>query len=49
MGCMLFVASCSKWLLKDIFGINDHAGEQAPITDEEPGERSPRNDTNVSP
>ena len=59
MGCMLSAASCNKWLLEDIFGTTDHAGEQAPITEEKlgenhvfflpylMGERSPINDTNA--
>ncbi len=59
MGCMLSAASCNKWLLENIFGANDHAAEQAPITDEKlgenhvfflpylMGERSPINDTNA--
>ena len=59
MGCMLSAASCNKWLLEDIFGTNDHAAEQAPISDEKlgqnhvfflpylMGERSPINDTNA--
>ena len=59
MGCMLSAASCNKWLLEDIFGTSDHAGEQAPITEERlgenhvfflpylMGERSPINDTNA--
>ena len=59
MGCMLSAASCNKWLLEDIFGTSDHAGEQAPITEEKlgenhvfflpylMGERSPINDTNA--
>ena len=59
MGCMLSAASCNKWLMEDIFGTNDHAAEQAPITDEKlgenhvfflpylMGERSPINDTNA--
>ena len=59
MGCMLSAASCNKWLLEDILGTHDHAGEQAPITDEKlgenrvfflpylMGERSPVNDTNA--
>ena len=59
MGCMLSAASCNKWLLEDIFGTSDHAGEQAPITDDKlgenhvfflpylMGERSPINDTNA--
>ena len=59
MGCMLSAASCNKWLLEDIFGTNDHAAEQAPITDDKlgknhvfflpylMGERSPINDTNA--
>ena len=59
MGCMLSAASCNKWLLEDIFGTSDHAGEQAPITEDKlgenhvfflpylMGERSPINDTNA--
>jgi len=59
MGCMLSAASCNKWLLEDILGTQDHAAEQAPITDEKlgenhvfflpylMGERSPINDTNA--
>ena len=59
MGCMLSAASCNKWLLEDILGTSDHAGEQAPITAEKlgenhvfflpylMGERSPINDTNA--
>ena len=59
MGCMLSAASCNKWLLEDIFGTTDHAGEQAPISDDKlgenhvfflpylMGERSPINDTNA--
>ena len=59
MGCMLSAASCNKWLLEDIFGTSDHAGEQASITDNKlgenhvfflpylMGERSPINDTNA--
>ena len=59
MGCMLSAASCNKWLLEDIFGTSDHAGEQAPITGDKlgenhvfflpylMGERSPINDTNA--
>ena len=59
MGCMLSAASCNKWLLEDIFGTSDHAGEQAPISDDKlgenhvfflpylMGERSPINDTNA--
>ena len=59
MGCMLSAASCNKWLLEDIFKTNDHAAEQAPISDEKlgknhvfflpylMGERSPINDTNA--
>ncbi len=59
MGCMLSAASCNKWLLEDIFGTNDHAAEQAPISDDKlgrnhvfflpylMGERSPINDTNA--
>ena len=59
MGCMLSAASCNKWLLEDIFGTSDYAGEQAPITEEKlgenhtfflpylMGERSPINDTNA--
>ena len=59
MGCMLSAASCNKWLLEDILGTTDHAGEQAPITEDKlgenhvfflpylMGERSPINDTNA--
>ena len=59
MGCMLSAASCNKWLLEDIFRTNDHAAEQAPISEEKlgrnhvfflpylMGERSPINDTNA--
>ena len=59
MGCMLSAASCNKWLLEDIFGTSDYAGEQAPITEDKlgenhtyflpylMGERSPINDTNA--
>ena len=59
MGCMLSAASCNKWLLEDIFKTNDHAAEQAPISDDKlgrnhvfflpylMGERSPINDTNA--
>ncbi len=59
MGCMLCAASCNKWLMEDIFGTTDYAGEQQPITREKlgnnhvyflpylMGERSPINDTNA--
>ena len=59
MGCMLSAASCNKWLLEDIFKTNDHAAEQAPISEEKlgrnhvfflpylMGERSPINDTHA--
>ena len=59
MGCMLYAASCNKWLMDDILRTKDYAGEQAPITDEKlgtnhvyflpylMGERSPINDTNA--
>ena len=59
MGCMLSAASCNKWLLEDILGTTDHAGEQASITADKlgenhvfflpylMGERSPINDTNA--
>ena len=59
MGCMLSAASCNKWLCEDIFGTNDYAAEQHPITPEKlgnnrvyflpylMGERSPINDTNA--
>ena len=59
MGCMLSAASCNKWLLEDILGTSDHAGEQAAIHEEKlgenhvfflpylMGERSPINDTNA--
>jgi len=57
MGCMLSAASCSKWLMEDIFRTGDYAGEQAAIPGEKlgenhvfflpylMGERSPINDT----
>ena len=59
MGCMLSAASCNKWLMEDIFGTEDYAGEQAKITSGRlgknrvfflpylMGERSPINDTNA--
>ena len=59
MGCMLSAASCNKWLLEDILGTRDYAGEQQAITPESlgrnhvyflpylMGERSPINDTNA--
>ena len=59
MGCMLSAASCNKWLLEDILGTNDYAGEQQAILPEKlgrnhvyflpylMGERSPINDTNA--
>ena len=59
MGCMLSAASCNKWLLEDILGTSDYAGEQAAIAPEKlgrnhvyflpylMGERSPINDTNA--
>lgn len=59
MGCMLSAASCSKWLMEDIFQATDYAAEQALITGEKlgenhvfflpylMGERSPINDTNA--
>ena len=59
MGCMLSAASCNKWLLEEIFGTSDHAGEQAKIAEETlgknhvfflpylMGERSPINDVNA--
>jgi len=59
MACMLSAASCSKWLLEDIFGTSDHDKEQANIKEEAlgenhvfflpylMGERSPINDTNA--
>jgi len=59
MGCMLSAASCSKWLLEEIFRTDDYAGEQASITEDElarnpvyflpylMGERSPINDTDA--
>lgn len=59
MGCMLSAASCNKWLLEDILGTSDHAGEQTAIHEEKlgenhvfflpylMGERSPINDTNA--
>ena len=57
MGCMLSAASCNKWLVEEIYGSRDHAGEQAMIREEKlgenhvyflpylMGERSPINDT----
>ena len=59
MGCMLSAASCNKWLLEDILGTHDYAGEQQAIAEEKlgnnhvyflpylMGERSPINDTNA--
>lgn len=59
MGCMLSAASCNKWLMDEIYGTKDYAGEQAQITDQRlgnnhvyflpylMGERSPINDTNA--
>ena len=59
MGCMLSAASCNKWLMEDILGTKDYAGEQVPITDAKlgenhvyflpylMGERSPINDTDA--
>ena len=59
MGCMLSAASCNKWLLEEILGTSDHAGEQAAISEEMlgenrvfflpylMGERSPINDTDA--
>ena len=59
MGCMLSAASCSKWLVEDIFGTADHSAEQSAIAEENlgrnhvfflpylMGERSPINDTNA--
>ena len=59
MGCMLSAASCNRWLLEDILGTTDYAGEQAAITEDKlgenhtyflpylMGERSPINDTNA--
>lgn len=59
MGCMLSAASCNKWLLEDILGTKDYAGEQQAIAEEKlgknhvyflpylMGERSPINDTNA--
>ena len=59
MGCMLSAASCNKWLMEDVFGTEDYAGEQAKITPDRlgknrvyflpylMGERSPINDTNA--
>jgi xylulokinase len=59
MGCMLSAASCNKWLCEDIFGTDDYAAEQAPISPEKlgcnhvfflpylMGERSPINDVDA--
>ena len=59
MGCMLSAASCSKWLMEDIFKTTDYAAEQAAVGEERlggnhvyflpylMGERSPINDTNA--
>ncbi len=59
MGCMLSAASCSKWLMEDIFRTEDYSGEQAAIDERKlgenhvfflpylMGERSPINDTNA--
>ena len=59
MGCMLSAASCNKWLLEEILGTHDYAGEQQAIAPERlgrnhvyflpylMGERSPINDTNA--
>ena len=59
MGCMLSAASCSKWLMEDVFHTTDYAGEQAAIREDWlganhvyflpylMGERSPINDTNA--
>ncbi len=59
MGCMLSAASCSKWLMEDIFKTTDYDGEQAAISEHDlgenhvfflpylMGERSPINDTNA--
>lgn len=57
MGCMLSAASCNKWWMDDIIGIQDYAGEQAKMTTLGEnhvfflpylmGERSPHNDANA--
>ncbi len=59
MGCMLSAASCNQWLLENILGTSDHAGEQTAISEAKlgenhvfflpylMGERSPINDTNA--
>ena len=59
MGCMLSAASCNKWLLEDIFGTQDYAGEMAAVAETKlgrnrvfflpylMGERSPINDTSA--
>ena len=59
MGCMLSAASCNKWLMEDIFQVDDYAAEQADISEEKlgrntvfflpylMGERSPINDTDA--
>ena len=57
MGCILSAASCSKWLMEEIYQTTDYTAEQAAITDDKlgrshvfflpylMGERSPINDT----
>lgn len=59
MGCMLSCASCNKWLMEDIFGVDDYGKEQDKIAEESlgknhvyflpylMGERSPINDANA--
>lgn len=59
MGCMLSAASCNKWLLEDILGTEDYAGEQEKISEDRlgendvyflpylMGERSPINDVDA--
>lgn len=59
MGCMLSAASCNKWLMDDIYQVDDYSAEQEPISEDKlgenhvfflpylMGERSPINDTNA--
>ncbi len=59
MGCMLSAASCNRWLLEEILHTDDHAAEQAAISEEKlgqnevfflpylMGERSPINDVDA--
>ena len=57
MGCILSAASCRKWWLEDILGIDDYANDEQRIADVDSGsviflpylsgERSPHNDVNA--